>query len=91
VRISLVSALTRVRREGLSENSMSRSFRVRINRPLILANLAREDGRTWSDAELDQLLRDAGFTGSGDTWMVAEEKLSHLDPSEVVSADVVDQ
>ena len=66
---------------------MNRVFRVRINRELILANLSREDGRHWSDAELEQWLLDAGFRRVDDQWVVAEENLGHLDPSEVIAAE----
>jgi hypothetical protein len=69
---------------------MSRRFRVQIDRGRLLTNLAREDGRQWTDAELDLWLIDAGFRGADHVWLVAEEDLSHLDPSEVVSAEPVD-
>ena len=70
---------------------MSRVFRVRITRELVLANLSREDGRPWSDAELEQWLLDAGFRRVDDQWVVAEENLGHLDPSEVIAAEPLEE
>ena len=75
---------------GRAVSIMSRRFRVQLDRQRLLNNLAREDGRLWTDAELDQWLLDAGFQRSGDRWLVAEEDLSHLDPAEVVSAEPID-
>ena len=70
---------------------MSRVFRVRIDREKVLANLSREDGRPWTGAELDQWLLDAGFERYNDGWLVAEENLGHLDPSEVLSAEPIEK
>ena len=70
---------------------MGRRFKVQIDRQRLLTDLAREDGRVWSDAELDQWLMEAGFTRMEDgTWTVAEEDLGHLDPAEVISAEYLD-
>ena len=77
--------------DHVGRHQMARRFKVNIDRHRLLTNLAREDGRVWSDLELDQWLTEAGFTRLGDgSWTVAEENLGHLDPTEVISADPSD-
>ena len=69
---------------------MGRLFRIRLNRPELRRNLAREYGHHVSDAEIDQWLIDAGFARRGEDWIVPEEDLGHLQPDEVSEADVID-
>jgi len=67
-----------------------RLFRVRIDLKLLGTNLSKEDGRSVSEREVADWLRDADFEASGDSWIVRESNLGQLDPSEVLSAEVVD-
>ena len=66
---------------------MARHFRITLNRDALRANRAREEKRAVSDAEIDKWLIEAGFRKDGDAWIVREEDLGHLDPSEVNSAE----
>jgi hypothetical protein len=68
---------------------MSRWIRVGLKRELLRRHLARENGSSPTDNEIDQWLRDAGFEHRGkDQWLVRERDLGHLDPSEVSSVAV---
>jgi len=69
---------------------VNRCFRVKLNLPLLTGNLAREDARDISHDEVIRWAQEAGFTRCGDSWLVAEANLGHLDPSEVLAIDVID-
>jgi hypothetical protein len=47
-------------------------------------NLSREEKRPVTLDEARRLLIDAGFRPNGDQWIVAEQELGLLDPSEVL-------
>lgn len=66
---------------------MARRLRVKLNLPLLAANLSKEDARTVTEAEVSQWLRDAGFAQSGEWWFVAEPDLGQIDPSEVLAIE----
>ena len=68
-----------------------RRFRITINLPALRANLSREDGRNISDDEVHKWLLDAGFKPIGSSWTVTESDLGQLDPSEVLSAEPVEE
>ena len=57
--------------------------------PLLCDNLSREEGRKVSEEEVAEWLRCAGFTPSAGGWTVREADLGQLDPTEVISAEVV--
>jgi hypothetical protein len=83
------------RRHGVEERTgqeatMNRYFQVRLNLPLLIEHLAREEARTVSQDEAIRWLQEAGFTCCGDSWLVVEANLGHLDPSEVLDVDVAD-
>ena len=68
---------------------MSRWIRVGLNRELLRRHLARENGSSPTDGEIDVWLREAGFERRGkDQWLVRERDLGHLEPSEVSSVAV---
>lgn len=69
---------------------MNRRLRVRINMPAVIQHLSREERRAVSADEVRQWLEDAGFTRHNDDWEVEEANLGHLDPSEVVSVEPID-
>jgi hypothetical protein len=69
---------------------MKRRLRVKLNVPVLIAHLTREEQRPVREDEVVRWLRDAGFTASGDAWIVAEADLGHLDPSEVISVEPLD-
>jgi hypothetical protein len=69
---------------------MGRRFVIRINLPALKASLEREDRQSYSEDMVMQWLNDAGFQRVGpDAWQVDEANLGHLDPSEVLEAEVV--
>ena len=68
---------------------MTRLFQIHIDLGLLRNNLSREEGRDVSDAEVGGWLNDSGFKPTGDGWTVEESNLGQLDPSEVISAEVV--
>ena len=68
---------------------MNRLFQIRIDLSLLRNNLSREEGRDVSDAEVGRWLNDAGFKPTREVWIVEESNLGQLDPSEVISAEVV--
>lgn len=65
---------------------MSKLLRVRINLTRLRENL-KADGCAWTDAEVQQWLRDANFIRSSECWLVDEADLGQLDPSEVISVE----
>ncbi|HEX4124304.1 MAG TPA: hypothetical protein VHY37_06210 [Tepidisphaeraceae bacterium] len=54
-------------------------------------NLARADQRDFSLDQVQSFLADAGFKRTDAGWLVSEENLGHLDPSEVLSAEIIDK
>jgi hypothetical protein len=68
---------------------MNRRLRVKLNMPALIAHLTREEQRAVSESDVVRWLKDAGFTASGDVWIVAEADLGHLDPSEVISVEAL--
>jgi hypothetical protein len=69
---------------------MNRRLRVRINMPVVIQHLSREEQRAVSTDEVRQWLEDAGFARLNDDWEVDEANLGHLDPSEVISVEPID-
>jgi hypothetical protein len=64
-------------------------LRIRINLKLLRENISQTDGRSWSEAEVLEWLKDAGFARDGDWWLVDEPDLGQLDPSEVTAVEEV--
>src|SRR5687768_9283239 len=70
---------------------MKRRVRVRVNMPALIEHLSREEKREVREGEAVRWLQDVGFAASGDAWVAARESdLGHLDPSEVISVEPVD-
>ena len=68
---------------------MSRWIRIGLRRNVLREHLAQENGAHPTDAAIDQWLRDAGFMLRGeDQWVVREEDLGHLHPSEVSTVEI---
>jgi hypothetical protein len=67
-----------------------RLFLIRIDLQLLRENLSREDGHCLNDQEILRWLDDAGFRPSVGGWTVQETDLGQLNPSEVISVEVVD-
>lgn len=63
---------------------MNNRVQVKINLPVLLAHLSREEGRRVSTDEAAKWLHDAGFEPTGQYWTVVEADLGHLEPSEVL-------
>jgi hypothetical protein len=68
-----------------------RTFLITINLDKLRENLSREDERPVTQAEVEQWLKDAGFTRVEDGWTVREADLGQLDPSEVITAEVIEE
>jgi hypothetical protein len=68
---------------------MNRQVRIRVNMPVLIRNMSREEGQPVSADDVTQWLRDAGFVQSNDYWIVAEVELGHLDPSEVICVEPI--
>jgi hypothetical protein len=71
---------------------VSRIFRIIINWDALQANLSRELRQAQSREDMSNWLKAAGFKldEDGEHWLVPEADLGHLDPSEVSSAEVVE-
>ena len=72
---------------------MGRKFLIRINFPLVIEHLSRADGIVYTGGQVRQWLLDAGLEPAGDgsdpdAWIADEADLGHLDPSEVLHAEV---
>ena len=65
-------------------------LRIRINLDLLRQNISEGEGRPWSEAEVLQWLRDAGFTAEGEWWITREADLGQLDAEEVTAVEDVD-
>jgi hypothetical protein len=70
---------------------MARTVLVNIDIETLRANLAQADQREISSDEVLRFLADAGFEKTDRGWLVTEENLGHLDPSEVLSAEFVEE
>ena len=68
-----------------------RIFRVQIDMPCLREHLSSEEKRSLSDSEIERWLTDAGFTRTGSGWLVKEPDLGHLEPTEVLTAEVVQE
>ena len=66
---------------------MTKKLLIRLHLDRIRANLAKEDGREWSDDDVRRWLVEAGFTPSDGGWLVDEPNLGQLDPSEVAAVE----
>ena len=67
---------------------MANRLRIRLNWPLLIANMSKQEGRDMTRGEVEQWLRDAGFRQEGDeSWIVNEPDLGQLDPEEVISCE----
>ncbi len=69
---------------------MTRQLRIRLNLAILINHLAREEGKDVSTDEALNWLRDAGFTQSGKYWVVSQADLGHLDPTEVLEVEPID-
>jgi hypothetical protein len=70
---------------------MGRIFLVRIDLPALKAHLEREDRHPYAPDGVLQWLADAGFEQvAPGQWKVDETHLGHLDPSEVLHAELVE-
>jgi hypothetical protein len=69
---------------------MNRRVRVKINMTALVRHLSREEKREVPEDDVVRWLKAAGFTAAGDVWIVAEADLGHLDPSEVVAIEPLD-
>ncbi|HEX4123585.1 MAG TPA: hypothetical protein VHY37_02600 [Tepidisphaeraceae bacterium] len=70
---------------------MAHTVLVTIDIEKLRGNLARADQRDVSVEEAQRFLADAGFKRTDAGWLVSEENLGHLDPSEVLSAEIIDE
>ena len=73
---------------------MGRKFLIRINLPLVTDHLSRADGIRYNPQQVRQWLLDAGLAPAGsdagaDAWVADEADLGHLDPSEVLHAEIL--
>jgi hypothetical protein len=69
---------------------MGRRFLIRIDLAALTAHLEREDRQAYPREQVLRWLAEAGFeeTAPGQ-WNVEEENLGHLDPSEVMHAELL--
>ncbi len=70
---------------------MSTRVRIKLDLPLLIAHLSREDGRSVTEPEVLQWLVDAGFTRDGEHWIVTEADLGQVEPSEVLEIEPLDE
>jgi hypothetical protein len=63
---------------------------VRINLGTLRRKMSQEEGTELSEAQIQHWLIDAGFERTDQEWIVKEEDLGHLDPSEVSSVEPVE-
>lgn len=71
--------------EKITEDPLVRRLRVKLNMPVLVAHLSREEGRDMSEEEVLQWLRDAGFSQQDENyWIVSEADLGQVDPAEVL-------
>ena len=67
-----------------------RIFSVEIDIELLRSNLSREEQRDVPRGEVENWLANARFARVENRWTVREADLGQLDPSEVTSAEVVE-
>jgi hypothetical protein len=68
-----------------------RTFLVRIDLAALTANLGREDRQQYPRQKVLRWLAEAGFKAvAPGHWTVEEQDLGHLQPSEVLHAELVD-
>jgi hypothetical protein len=70
---------------------MGKRVAVQLDLERIRANLAKEDRRPFTEAEVQRWLIDAGFEPAAGRWLVKEKDLGQLDPSEVLSIEDSDE
>jgi hypothetical protein len=70
---------------------MARTVIVNLDLEKLRTNLAHADQREISPEEVLRFLADAGFKKTDGGWLVTEENLGQLDPSEVLSAEFLDE
>jgi hypothetical protein len=71
---------------------MSKRLRVKLDLPLIISHLSREEKKQMSLEDVVCWLTDARFSRqSGDYWVVAEADLGQVDPSEVLEVKRLDE
>jgi len=68
---------------------MGRLFKIRLDWAALRSNLSREHGHQVSDQEITAWLTEAGFSPSGQEWVVREESLGHVQPEEVIDAEII--
>ena len=68
---------------------MSNRVRIKLDIPLLIKHLSREDGRAFSSEEVYQWLTAAGFVRDGAFWNVSEADLGQVDPSEVLEIESI--
>ena len=71
--------------------AMSTKVRIKLDLPLLVANLSREERREMPEHEVLQWLSDAGFFRVGEYWIVTEADLGQVDPSEVLEVETFDE
>ena len=70
---------------------MAKRVRIKVNLPALLVDLSREEGRAITAEEALHWLHEAGFSRDGAYWTVTEADLGHLDPSEVLEIEPVNE
>ena len=75
----------------MQRTHMSNRVRIKLDLPLLIAHLSREEGRDMAAAEVLQWLQDAGFSPDGDYWTVTEADLGQVEPSEVLEVEPLDE
>jgi hypothetical protein len=68
---------------------MSKTFLISLDWDALRKHLNQEHNRELSLDEIQSWLVDAGFKPQGDHWLVKEQDLGVLDPSEVLTAEEV--
>ena len=68
---------------------MSRLFRISIDQAVLAAHLAQERREQQSNSQLRADLIAAGFLPEGVCWVVREDNLGYLIPSEITEIEVI--
>jgi hypothetical protein len=71
--------------------TMSTRVRIKLNIPLLVEHLSREERRAVPESEVLQWLADARFVQDGDYWIVTEADLGQVEPSEVLEIEPLDK
>ncbi len=70
---------------------MQRRLRVKLNMPVLIAHLSRDEKRALSEQEVTAWLKDAGFSRHEETyWIVSEPDLGQVEPDEVLEVEPLD-